>query len=271
MLWSVRIVRHETAREFLEAAGPFLHANETTNHLVFAIAERQPEGAYFASAGEHGVALMTPPYPLLVSDLPEAALAPLIDSILESGFATSGVSGPSSTARAFASRWCARHRLVAIPRMRMRSHVLEHVTVATRAPGAMRAANVGDRRTIARWAEVYLADTRSPNHESPDALAERLLSNMYLWERDGTPLSMAAIAGRTPRGRRVGFVFTPPEVRRRGYAEALVAALSHRILDEGSRWCFLYTDVENPTSNAIYRRIGYEPNGEIEQLEFQDP
>jgi predicted GNAT family acetyltransferase len=53
-------------------------------------------------------------------------------------------------------------------------------------------------------------------------------------------------------------VYTPPELRRRGYASALVAALSRRLLDEGRRFCFLYTDLANPTSNHIYREIGYE-------------
>lgn len=268
---SVKIVRLQTAREFLQAAGPYLHANETTNHLVFAIADRAPEGAFFASAGEHGVALMTPPYPLLVSELPEAALGPLIDSIIASGFSPTGVNGPAGTARAFASRWCARHRMMATPRMRMRSHVLEEVTPAARAPGSLRAATEDDLPMLERWCDVYLADTRSPNHEASDALARRLLPNTYLWEHDGVAVSMASIAGRTPRGRRVGYVFTPPELRRRGYAEALVAVLSQRILDEGSRWCFLYTDVENPSSNAIYRRIGYEPNAEIELFDFVNP
>jgi GNAT superfamily N-acetyltransferase len=264
----VEIVRHNTARAFLAAAGPFLNAHETTNHLAFAIADREPPGAFFATAGDEGFALQTPPYPMLVSELPEAALDPLIDTILSSDFAPTSVNGPSATARAFAARWCARRGLTATPRVRMRSHVLERVTVTGRAPGSIRLATDDDLALIIRWFPGYLAETHSANHESPEALARRLLPNLYLWEHDGARVSMASIAGRTPRGRRVGYVFTPPELRRRGYAEALVAVLSQRILDEGSRWCFLYTDVENPTSNAIYRRIGYEPNGDIEELGF---
>jgi len=264
----VRLVRHPTAREFLDAAGPYLSGHETTNHLVFAIAERDPPGAFFASLGHDGVALQTPPYPLIVSELPESALDPLIELLLASGFAPTAVSGPSATARALAARWCARHGLAATPRVRLRSHALERVLPADRTPGEMRPATESELPLLAAWYERYLEDTRSPNHESPEAIARRLLPNTLVWEHDGAPVSMASIAGRTPRGRRVGYVFTPPELRRRGHAEALVAALSQRILDEGSSWCFLFTDVENPTSNAIYRRIGYEPNVELEELAF---
>jgi hypothetical protein len=40
-------------------------------------------------------------------------------------------------------------------------------------------------------------------------------------------------------------------------ATACVSALSQTLLDHGSRCCFLLTDVTNPTSNHIYREIGY--------------
>ncbi len=70
---------------------------------------------------------------------------------------------------------------------------------------------------------------------------------------------MAAWAGRTPNGLRINYVYTPPELRGRGYATACVAALSRALLEAGNRYCCLYTDLANPTSNAIYRRIGYRP------------
>jgi len=31
------------------------------------------------------------------------------------------------------------------------------------------------------------------------------------------------------------------------------------VLESGRRFCFLYTDLQNSTSNRLYRRIGYEP------------
>jgi uncharacterized protein len=81
---------------------------------------------------------------------------------------------------------------------------------------------------------------------------------LWLWDDDG-PVSMAGFGGATPNGIRIGPVFTPPELRGRGYASALVASLSEWLLHHhGRRFCFLYTDLANRTSNEIYRRIGYE-------------
>jgi uncharacterized protein len=62
-------------------------------------------------------------------------------------------------------------------------------------------------------------------------------------------------------------VYTPPALCRRGYASACVAALSARLLTEGRRLCFLYTDLANPTSNAIYQKIGYRPVYDIDDID----
>ena len=58
---------------------------------------------------------------------------------------------------------------------------------------------------------------------------------------------------------RVGPVYTPPELRGRGYAGAATAAASQAALDAGVRQVVLYTDLANPTSNALYQRLGYRP------------
>ena len=70
---------------------------------------------------------------------------------------------------------------------------------------------------------------------------------------------MSGFGGPTPSGIRIGPVYTPPELRRRGYASALVAALTASLLESGRRLCFLFTDLANPTSNSIYQQVGYRP------------
>ena len=77
-----------------------------------------------------------------------------------------------------------------------------------------------------------------------------------IWE-DGEPVSFTGFGGPTASGIRIGPVYTPQHLRRRGYATALVAEVSRDLLARGHRFCFLYTDLANPTSNAIYQGIGY--------------
>ncbi len=76
--------------------------------------------------------------------------------------------------------------------------------------------------------------------------------------------------GRTPNGVRIGAVYTPPKYRGRGYATACVAALSQRMLDTGLAFCFLYTDLSNPTSNNIYQRLGYHPVRDVVDYHFDE-
>jgi predicted GNAT family acetyltransferase len=79
-----------------------------------------------------------------------------------------------------------------------------------------------------------------------------------VWEDRG-PVSYAGSS--TPAGGvvRIGPVYTPPAHRGRGYASALVAAISQLSLDRGAAACCLYTDLANPTSNRIYLAVGYRP------------
>jgi predicted GNAT family acetyltransferase len=66
---------------------------------------------------------------------------------------------------------------------------------------------------------------------------------------------------------RLSGVYTPPEKRKHGYAAACVHALSKHLRDRGYR-CILYTDLGNPTSNSIYRRIGYKAVAEALRYRF---
>ena len=142
--------------------------------------------------------------------------------------------------------------------------------------GRARTATADDRELLIAWTEAF---TEEALHGSPapGGDAERVVdgrladenSGFVLWE-DDEPVSVAGWGGPTPNGIRVGPVYTPPEQRRKGYASAVTAALSAEQLAAGKRFCFLYTDLANPTSNKIYMDIGYEPICDAVDYEFAD-
>jgi predicted GNAT family acetyltransferase len=68
---------------------------------------------------------------------------------------------------------------------------------------------------------------------------------------------------------RVGPVYTPPQLRRRGYAGSAVAAVSRRALAAGAARCMLFTDLANPTSNKIYAEVGYRRIADWEEYAFE--
>jgi predicted GNAT family acetyltransferase len=80
---------------------------------------------------------------------------------------------------------------------------------------------------------------------------------------------MAATTRDSGTGCAINTVYTPPRFRRSGYATAVVAALSGRLLEAGRRFCCLYTDTANPTSNSVYAKIGYRPIRDDVQIAFE--
>ena len=91
---------------------------------------------------------------------------------------------------------------------------------------------------------------------------------LTLWEVDGSPVSMAG-ASRLEAGMfRAMAVYTPPELRGRGYAGAVTTAVSQAALDAGAADVVLFTDLANPTSNALYQRLGYRPIEDRTVVEF---
>ena len=98
-----------------------------------------------------------------------------------------------------------------------------------------------------------------PRTLSTELIEKRLL---FLWDHDG-PCCMAGWIAESPNGVRIGYVYTPPDRRGRGYASVCAADVSQRAIDAGRRYCFLNTDLANATSNSFYARIGYSPGADV--------
>ena len=139
----------------------------------------------------------------------------------------------------------------------------------------MRLADTGDRTLALDWMTAFTeealhgADDPGRIERSVDARLEPGgAGGICLWETAGRAVSLAGFGGPTPNGLRIGPVYTPPEHRGHGYGSAVTAAASQIALDRGKRFCFLYTDLANPTSNAIYMRIGYRPVCDSREIAF---
>lgn len=139
--------------------------------------------------------------------------------------------------------------------------------------GQLRPATVADHDLLVRWVEAFNREALG-DEDRWDAtrwVEDALRSSsrgVFLWE-NREPVALVAHGGPTPHGMRIGPVYTPPEHRRQGYASAATAAVSQRLLDNGRRFCFLYTDLTNPTSNHIYQAIGFQPVCDVEVYRFE--
>jgi GNAT superfamily N-acetyltransferase len=271
MSGDIRVVRYPHPTAFLTAAGAFLLAAESENNLILGIAlelagQSPPPGspAYFAAVfrGDRveGCAFSSVSDRLGITGMSgDDLIGPLASDAGSVCPEVTSVGGPEPAVAPFAAGFAASTGRQALLGMRQRIHELRTVIPPARpAPGRLRSARESEAGMLTPWVGDMLAligDTRVAS----DLTLERIQKgNLFVWE-DGGPVSMVGWTGKTPAGVRVNFVYTPAALRGRGYATAAVAALSQRLLDQGNRYCCLYTDLANPTSNAIYQRIGYRP------------
>ena len=271
------------ASEFLEQAGELLLEDEPRHNLAFGIAsftrdhpDVYPElrGWIVRDAGRVvGAALRTPPYNLVLArPRADGALEALAEAIADE---LPGVVGAVPEVDAFAAAWATRHGATPTTRIDQRIYAMEQLIPPLGVHGAVRLADVEDRALVLEWMTAFTqealhgADDPERIERSVDArLGAEGAAGICLWEAGDGPVSLAGFGGPTPNGLRIGPVYTPPAHRGHGYGSAVTAAASRVALDRGKRFCFLYTDLANPTSNAIYMRIGYRPVCDSREVAF---
>jgi predicted GNAT family acetyltransferase len=280
----VKLISFASPLEFLDRTQDTLQSDESLNSLILGIAltlQRDSEvykRQSYLAAVEDGdslelISLMTPPHNLLVAGegkpVGEAAHLIAVD-LAEGGWPVPGVLGPTPLADAFAHAWQLRTGEEASVAMEQRLYSLHEVLSPPAPPGYLRPTRASDIPLVARWIEAFHEEI-TPGHPIVDPLekAQRRTADgsLHLWER-GQPVSMAGWARPTGRGITIGLVYTPPERRGQGYATAAVATLSQQLLDGGYDTISLFTDLANPTSNAIYQRIGFRVEADFRDYRF---
>jgi predicted GNAT family acetyltransferase len=231
-----------------------------------------------ASDGDEvtGAALRTPPFNLVLAQPSnDPALDALVDRMIAEGQDLPGVVAAIPEVETFVGAWTAEHDVDAAIVFRHGIYELREVMEVPSAPGGARPVTPEDREQVIAWA-IAFADEVLPeetDRERHVRLIDARLratddAGLWLWEDGGDPVSLSGYGGSTPNGIRIGPVYTPPEHRGRGYATSLVTQQSRWLLGAGRALCFLYTDLDNPTSNALYRRIGYRMVAEAREVRF---
>ena len=281
--------RYSDLATFAARVQPFLFTHEAEHCLPIGILSTRlaglhesAESPYLACVEEDDgrialVAIQTPPHNLVLSLLadfaaPTASIQALVSDLCAAQRALPGAIGPTILAASFAGAWSKASGVHAEVSRRERIFRLQQVRWPVPVAGAMRHIEERDRDLLRIWLRDFTREALGQAIADIDGEIDSRLRGgvrgMYLWE-DGQPVSLAGFGNPTPHGIRIGPVYTPLELRGRGYASALVAQTSQRLLDEGRRFCFLFTDLANPTSNHVYQQIGYEPVSDVVEFAFQ--
>jgi uncharacterized protein len=278
----VNVVSYKTAAEFLTKAGDWLEQAEAENNLILGIAAffksyvGQPKiEPYFLMVQNAGMivgaALMTPPRRILITSMPDPAVTLLADHLFAEQAPVPGVLGPKAEAKRFADYWTTKTGRSCRPKMSERIYMCENVILPTKLPGRLRLATRDDEALLSIWCVQFCLDARIEDEtiyfkaQLPRKIADQ---SLFVLESDEA-VSMAAIERESAHGIAISWVYTPPNLRKQGHATSCVAALTQRMLDSGKKFCCLYTDLANPTSNSIYQKIGYREICDVDDWIFE--
>jgi len=285
-------LRFSDAKRFHNVVKNELSRHEAENNLILGILNNVLAGdykqidPYMAVVEDQGhiqqILLRTPPFPVLVDFRTQAPSSEVVEVVIDGlrsayGDELSGMTGDTGIVKAYAQAWGRATGLCPEIRTAMRIYRLDEVKPVRDVQGRLKWAGPEDRETISAWFRAFQKEALGEEVEE-----KRLSTTVHhyltgdagrrglaLWEVSGRPVSMAGYSGPTPHGIRISAVYTPPDFRRQGYASACVATLSQYLLDLRYQFCFLFTDLANPTSNHIYQEIGYRRVSDVDKYVFQ--
>ena len=273
---AVTVYATDDPAEVLDRAGAFLTGDPVLHNLVVGLLNarvaRPEPGRYWVVAADgaaSGVVLQSPiTFFATCTPMRAELVTAVVDSIVDSGAELPGVNGEAGTSARFAGHWTERTGRAAHPDQGQRIYSLDSIAAVRPVPGGHRRADERDRSLLVDWVGGFQSEVGDTVAAAADMVDRRLANgDLWLWEDDG-PVSLTGISAPVAGVARVGPVYTPPGLRGRGYASALVTVLSSAALEAGHR-CMLYTDLANPVSNSIYRAIGYRAVAEALRYRFE--
>ncbi len=275
----MKCVSFDDAETFRRRVHGFLMADEIENNLILGISggfrgKAEREAAMLAVEDGGCVrlaAVMTPPYRMIVSQGDPEALNCLIGGIGRHGMELPGVVGLVHMSEAFAKEWRIKTEQRVTPATGLTLYALQDVVMPAPVAGAFRQAEMSDFDRVVDWVGRFGEELSLPfERDNPHVAVEERMKrrSVFFWDVEGAPVSVASFSGATGNGVRVNFVYTPPAERGKGYASACVAHLSRRLIDSGMKWCAIFADQENSTSNGVYHRIGYRRAASYREYDF---
>ncbi|MER5990524.1 GNAT family N-acetyltransferase [Streptomyces viridosporus] len=265
----------EDVDDFLARAGDFLRSRPGPHVMQLTWAERvrvrgaeafgteAPVFGALERAGEvHATFHRLPHRGLGPSPLTPEQADSLAAHLAALGHSLPSVSADHGTATAFAEAW--QRHTGATPRLRdTRLRLYRLGTLAPPQPppaGRGRVLGEQDLEDVMFWCgEFAKAVGEDVVIDAGTWAGTRFADKRYtLWETpDGTPVSFAGMNPLIGGQVQVDVVYTPAHLRGRGYAGAVTAEVSRAALAAGARDVVLFADLSNPTSNALYQRLGY--------------
>ncbi|MEJ2860938.1 GNAT family N-acetyltransferase [Actinomycetospora flava] len=245
---------------FRRATADHLRAHRVACTVVLTIVERlrmpgaaaedgPPELAWWDGDGGAVIA-RTPPHRPVVSAMSPAAAAawaaaqPCPERVL----------GPADTVEHLARAWGATTEPVVTERL----HRLERLRPPVDPPPTRRAV-AGDADLLWSWLLEFHHEATPDDPVPPRAAMDAAVAEgrAVVALAGGEPVAYASASPVMLGTVRIGPVYTRPAHRGNGHGAAVAAAAARHARERGADEVLLFTDLDNPTSNALYARLGF--------------
>ncbi|MFD1851928.1 GNAT family N-acetyltransferase [Oceanobacillus bengalensis] len=270
----MKIAFSPTIHDYRGKVESLLLKKEASNNLMLGLMDyfktTISKDVYFGYVEEDGeiiyAFMQTPPNNWILADIDvdHRVIVHIANFLYKKAIKVPGVLGPVSKAEVFVGEWKQRKKVDAKVHMNQLIYQLDEVNVQIDTNGQMLKATKADHPLVKSWLIHFGKEANEAMTEiKASQMATKFIENgtAFLWNVAGIPVSMANQSRKTKNGASINAVYTPDEHKRNGYATNLVAALSQKLLHDGFAFCSLYTDKANPTSNSIYKKIGYNEVG----------
>lgn len=269
---------------FTLRAADFFAADPFTSNVISVVAARTLDGSQVPASGDRwilvtgddgsvvGAGMANRPYNLFLAKLPAGAARQLADHLYADDFDLPGVTGERETAREFADRWRQLRDVHPVMQISHCTYRLDDLVFPTGLAGNARRARADEMPLIAEWLDAFHEEAlpHDPRVDPVELATQRIgAGEVWCWTIDDAPVAMTACSQAAAGVARVGPVYTPPMERGHGYAAGATAAATQCALDVGAAHVMLYADRSNPISNALYRRLGFRPDHDAEDLGFR--
>ena len=278
------ITRFQDPLKFRDHVQEFLLQHEAENNMIFnilggIISKRYTGDNLMVSVEEQGdivlVAIMTPPKNIVLSFTQKLkSIDELVKYLVRNEIFIPGVLGFKKGSKKFATLWSKSKKITFKLAMNEKIYKLEDLNEQVLGTREFIKADLTHESIILNWTKLFIEEALPQeisdfNEDYMQVIKNRIKNGRYFILLDrNKPVSMVHKAGKTPNGNLINAVYTPTHLRRNGYATEVVANISKLLLAEGNKFCFLFTDLSNPTSNKIYQDVGYRPIIDMDQYKF---
>lgn len=271
--------KFKDVHEFLSQSKSILYKKEAEYNLLLGLAEFRAKNAQVEDKNIYlqigDAYAMATDKNIIISAMSSSKIKELVDYLNQHQIKVPGVVGPSIESETFAQVYGKLNNLNYRIAMDQKIYQLDQIIPARPTDGYLKVVNDEYLDIYSDWflkfIEEALPNEPSTLEEGRKFMAHKIArQDLFVWfNAAGKPVALNMTNRPTENGVAISFVYTPKEERGKGYASAVVAETSQRMFDSGKKFCMLYTDVTNPTSNGVYQKIGYKEIATSKNFIFQ--